>query len=168
MMSKGRAKPKRMVDRATWQYGESSKSASNHTGYAILTRTTRTTMADEQQPTSGNRKLTIQIVAAYIRRNLIATDVLPALISTFHEALGRLGTPSESVVERTAAVSIRRSVPRDYVVRLNCGWKGSMLRRHLSTAHALTVAEYRERWNLSAPSYLGLQRRYAGCSFRWH
>jgi predicted transcriptional regulator len=43
-------------------------------------------MADEQQPTLGNRELTTQIVAAYIRRNPITADALPAL---FHPSMRR-------------------------------------------------------------------------------
>jgi predicted transcriptional regulator len=108
-------------------------------------------MADEQQPASGNRELTTQIVAAYIRKNPVGADALPALISAVHEALGRLGTPPEEpVVERTPAVPIRRSVHRDYVVCLECGHRGQMVRRHLAAAHGLTVNEYRARWNLPA------------------
>jgi predicted transcriptional regulator len=107
-------------------------------------------MADEQ-PTSGNRELTTQIVAAYIRKNPVAADTLPTLISSVYEALGRLDTPSgEPVVERTPAVPIRRSVTRDFVVCMECGWKGSMVRRHLATRHGLTAVEYRARWNLPA------------------
>jgi predicted transcriptional regulator len=88
-------------------------------------------MADEQQPASEKRELTTQIVTAYIRKNPIGADALPALISAVHEALGRLGTPpGEPVVKLTPAVPIRRSIYRDYVVRLECGRKGSMVRRH--------------------------------------
>jgi predicted transcriptional regulator len=56
-------------------------------------------------------------------------------------------------------VSIRRSVQRDYVVCLDCGYRGQMIRRHLMTAHGLTVDAYRARWNLPrdhalvAPAY---------------
>jgi predicted transcriptional regulator len=117
-------------------------------------------MADEQQPASGNRELTTQIVAAYIRKNPVGADALPALIYAVHEALGRLGTPPEEpVVELTPAVPIRRSVTRDYIVCLDCGYRGQMLRRHLTSAHGLTVEGYRTRWNLStdhamtAPGY---------------
>jgi hypothetical protein len=35
------------------------------------------------------------------------------------------------------------------VICLDCGWKGQMLRRHVATAHGLTVDLYRARWNLS-------------------
>jgi predicted transcriptional regulator len=42
---------------------------------------------------------------------------------------------------------------------LECGWKGSMVRRHLATMHGLDFVEYRARWKLSpdhamvAPAY---------------
>jgi predicted transcriptional regulator len=56
-------------------------------------------------------------------------------------------------------VPVRRSVQRDAVVCLECGWKGKMLRRHLSTRHGLTGEQYLKRWNLpsdhplTAPTY---------------
>jgi predicted transcriptional regulator len=45
------------------------------------------------------------------------------------------------------------------VVCLECGWKGKMLRRHLSTRHGLTGEQYLKRWSLAsdhpltAPAY---------------
>ena len=57
------------------------------------------------------------------------------------------------------AVSVRRSVQRDLVVCLDCGFRSRMLRRHLRIKHGLEVADYRARWKLSAdhpptaPSY---------------
>jgi MucR family transcriptional regulator, transcriptional regulator of exopolysaccharide biosynthesis len=117
-------------------------------------------MSDEPLPASTNRELTAEIVAAYVRRNQIVAEQLGTVISTVHQALSDLGKPAaEAVVERTPAVSIRRSVQRDYVVCIECGWRGKMVRRHLGTAHRLTVDAYRARWNLSrdhamvAPAY---------------
>jgi predicted transcriptional regulator len=117
-------------------------------------------MSDERPTTSVERALATKIVGAYLRRNQVVPDQLASLISTVHEALGRLGKPAMEVpVERTLAVSIRRSVQQDRVICLDCGWAGSMLRRHLMTAHGLSVDEYRFRWNLSrghaitAPAY---------------
>ena len=90
----------------------------------------------------------------------MATDQLASLISTVHQALANLGKPAtETPGERTPAVSARQSVHRDFVVCMDCGWKGSMLRRHVTTAHGLTADEYRARWNLksdhpmTAPDY---------------
>jgi predicted transcriptional regulator len=106
-----------------------------------------------------DRHRTAQIVAAYLRRNPLPTDQLASLVSTVHEALGNLGKAPELVAERTPAVSIRRSVQRDVVVCLDCGWRGHTLRRHLMTRHGLNPTDYRARWNLrpehqlTAPEY---------------
>jgi predicted transcriptional regulator len=106
-------------------------------------------MLDEPLSASLDRELTTNIVAAYVRRNQIGSDQLGTLISTFHQALVGLGKPAaETDVERTPAVAIRQSVHRDYVVCLDCGWRGQMLKRHLATGHGLNVEQYRARWNL--------------------
>ena len=117
-------------------------------------------MADEPPSTSSNRELTSTIVAAYVRKNQIASDQLATLISTVYQALSGIGKPAaETESERTPAVPIRRSVHRDYVVCLECGWRGLTLRRHLTAGHGMSVDQYRARWNLSrehpitAPSY---------------
>src|SRR6516162_10853681 len=117
-------------------------------------------MADEPPAASLDRELTTNIVAAYVRRNQIGSDQLATLIATVHQALSGLGKPAAEIeTERTPAVPIRRSVDRDHVVCLECGWRGQILRRHLATSHELTVDQYRARWKLTrdhpltAPSY---------------
>jgi predicted transcriptional regulator len=106
-------------------------------------------MPDEPPSASVNRELTATIAAAYVRRNQIGSDQLGTLISTVYQALVGLGKAATEVeVERTPAVPIRRSVHRDYVVCLECGWRAQMLRRHLDTGHGLSVDQYRARWNL--------------------
>jgi predicted transcriptional regulator len=106
-------------------------------------------MPDETPSISVNRELTTEIVAAYVRRNQVAFDQLATLISTVYQALASLGKQvAEVSSERTPAVPIRRSVHRDYVVCLECGWRGQMARRHLTTGHGLSVDQYRARWNL--------------------
>jgi predicted transcriptional regulator len=113
-------------------------------------------MPNNDNSTEQNQ-LTANIVAAYVGRNQLRADQLGTLISTVHQALGGLRKPTE--VERTPAVSTRRSVTPNFVVCLDCAWKGKVLRRHLTTAHGLTVDEYRTRWNLpgnhpmTAPAY---------------
>src|SRR5882757_7175767 len=98
--------------------------------------TGRTKMPVELPSPTLDRKLTTNIVAAYVRRNQIGADQLPVLISTVYQALGSLGKPvAETEMERTPAVAIRQSVHRDYVVCLECGWRGQMLRRHIATGH---------------------------------
>jgi predicted transcriptional regulator len=117
-------------------------------------------MPDEPPSPTVDTELTTNIVAAYVRRNQIGADQLPVLISTVHQALTSLDKPVAELNEkRTPAVPIRRSVHRDYVVCLECGWRGQMLRRHLNTGHGLSVDQYRARWNLplehpiTAPGY---------------
>ena len=117
-------------------------------------------MPDEPPSTSINRELTSTIVGAYVRKNKITSDHLPTLISTVHQAVVGLGKPAaQTEGERTPAVPIRRSFHHDYVVCLECGWRGLTLRRHLSSRHGLSGDQYRARWNLprehplTAPSY---------------
>jgi predicted transcriptional regulator len=105
-----------------------------------------------------DRELTSTIVAAYVRCNQVAADQLATLISTVHQALAGLGKPvAELDRERIPAVPIRQSVHRDYVVCLECGWRGQMLKRHLATGHGLTVEQYRARLPrehpITAPGY---------------
>jgi predicted transcriptional regulator len=111
----------------------------------------RTTMSDEQESTTVDRAFAARIVAAYVRRNQIGSDELASLISTVHRAIADLGKPADAAISaRTPAVSIRRSVQHDKVTCLECGWTGSMLRRHLTVRHRLTPDEYRARWKLPA------------------
>ena len=99
------------------------------------------------------------IVAAYVWQNQIGTNQLPVLISTVHQTFSGLGKPVAEVGgERTPAVPGRRSVHRDHVVCLDCGWRGQMLRRPIA-GHGLSVEQYRARWSLrpdhpiTAPGY---------------
>jgi predicted transcriptional regulator len=119
-----------------------------------------TTDARRAAARTGQSRTHAEIVAAYVRRNRITAEQLGTLISTVHQTLADLGKPAaEPVIEGTPAVSIRRSVQHDRVTCLECGWAGSMLRRHLGTLHGLTVEQYRARWNLPrdhamvAPAY---------------
>ena len=59
----------------------------------------------------------------------------------------------------TPAVSVRRSVHRDHVICLDCGYRGKTLTRHIATRHGLSADQYRQRWGLrsnqllTAPAY---------------
>jgi predicted transcriptional regulator len=106
---------------------------------------------------SQDRQRDTQIVTAYLRHHQVPPDQVSSLIATVHQALGQLGKPQEP--ELTPAVPIRRSVQREYVVCLECGRHGKMLRRHIAASHGLTATEYRQRWALprdypfTAPAY---------------
>jgi len=95
-----------------------------------------------------NPHLTAKIVVNYMRHHRLAPDQLGDLITSVHRAIGQLGQPPELEEVLTPAVSVRRSVHRDYVICLDCGHRGKTLARHIATRHGLTQDEYRQRWGL--------------------
>lgn len=111
--------------------------------------------------------LAAEIVAAYASRNQMSQDDLPGLIRNVHGTLsglagGGTGLDAEVPVAElppVPAVPIDASVKKDAITCLECGKTFKTLKRHLSTEHALTPAEYKDRWQLSkdyplvAPSY---------------
>jgi predicted transcriptional regulator len=109
--------------------------------------------------TNNHSHLTATIVSSYMRHHRLGEDQLPELIASIHRALGQLGQPPAPQEVRTPAVPVRRSVHRDYVVCLECGYRGKTLRRHLGIRHRLNGDEYRRRWGLrsdhplTAPAY---------------
>src|SRR6202047_122746 len=95
-----------------------------------------------------NQRRTSQIVAAYVRKNLIPTDQIAGLINAVHSTLSGLGNEVVEELPRVPAVSVRRSVRPDYIICIECGYKGKMLKRHLQSRHGLSATEYRVRWKL--------------------
>jgi len=120
-------------------------------------------MAEDSSIEKVNPGLVAEIVSRYVAQNSIAIDQIGGLIESVHRTLSGLGTnPTTTTLaaERAPpAVPIRRSVQPDYVVCLECGFRGKTLRRHLSTVHGLDPAAYRGRWKLAsdhpltAPAY---------------
>lgn len=112
--------------------------------------------------------LTSDIVAAHVSNNSVSADEVASLITNVYSALSGLG--GEAAVEEPApepAVSVRSSVKKDHLVCLDCGKKMKMLRRHLSSEHDMSPADYREKWGLSpdypmvAPDYAETRRDLA-------
>src|ERR1700751_4608399 len=99
------------------------------------------------------------IVSSYVRHNTLRPEQLSDLITAVHHALSHVGQPVQTEEVLTPAVAVRRSVHHDYVVCLDCGYRGKMLLRHISTQHALDRDEYLKRWGLrsdhplTAPAY---------------
>src|SRR5271154_7072080 len=56
--------------------------------------------------------------------------------------------PPSPTTAQHSAVPVRQSVRRDYVVCLDCGYRGKILRRHLAAQHGLSRDQYRQRWEL--------------------
>ncbi len=105
-------------------------------------------MADNDLQLIG---MTAKLAQSYVAGNKISREELPDLIRDLHRTLVALDNPQPED-EQEPAVAVRRSVRKDQIICLECGKGHKILKRHLRTAHGLTVNEYRERWNLP-PDY---------------
>src|SRR5580698_8033584 len=116
-------------------------------------------MAAEPTLQGVTSRLVAKIIASYVSHHNLAPEQIPELIVSVHHTIVGLGQPAETPVALVPAVPLRRSVQRDAVICLDCGWKGKMLRRHLTTRHGLSAEEYLKRWGLpgdhplTAPNY---------------
>jgi predicted transcriptional regulator len=112
---------------------------------------------------SDVRRLSADIVAAYVSRNAITAQAIEDLISLVHRALIRLGAPEgpgKPAQRQRPAVPISRSVRADYIVCLEDGKKLKMLKRYLRSRFDLTPEEYRRKWGLP-PDYPMVAPAYA-------
>src|SRR5207248_5509919 len=114
-----------------------------------------------------SQRHTSQIVAAYVRKNLIATDQIAGLINAVHMTLSGLGNEVVEEPPRVPAVSVRRSLGPDHIICIDCGYKGKMLKKHLQSRHGLSVTQYKLRWKLrsdypmTAPNYSERRSQFA-------
>jgi predicted transcriptional regulator len=115
-------------------------------------------------------ELTCDIVCAFAGHNAISASDLPKLLSDIYAALGQVATnviPVETAPQKPPAVSIRKSITPDYIVRLEDGRKFKSLKRHLRTRYDMTPEQYREKWKLPsdypmvAPNYSDLRASLA-------
>src|SRR2546423_4609817 len=115
------------------------------TPYESLLELRTIQMADNQPAEDTLLTLTADIVAAHVSSNSVAVNDLPNLIQNVHQALTGISSTGPATEEKPQpAVSIRSSIKPDYITCLECGQKQKMLKRHLSTAHNVTPAEYRQ------------------------
>ncbi len=112
-----------------------------------------------------NSHSTAMIVSSYVRHHTLRPEQLSDLIIAVHHALSHLGQPIQTEEVLTPAVSVRRSVQHDYVVCLDCGYRGKMLHKDeylkrwgLRSDHPLTAPAYSERRSTLAKA-LGLGRK---------
>jgi predicted transcriptional regulator len=97
-------------------------------------------------------RMAVDVVAAYLSNNQVATAQIPEIINSVFNSLTSLEADE---VETTAdhpkpAAPIRRSVTPDYIICLEDGKKLKMLKRHLRTNYNMTPEDYRAKWNLPA------------------
>ena len=116
-------------------------------------------MVGETTMQGAASRLVAKIVSSYVSHHNLSPEQIPDLIISVHRTIAGLGQPIETQVAPIPAVPLRRSVLRDAVICLDCGWKGKMLRRHLTTRHGLSGDDYLKRWGLpgdhplTAPNY---------------
>ncbi len=109
--------------------------------------------------------LTSGIVAKYAANNAVPNAELPGLLGTVFHTLSDLGAHPEP--EQKPAVSIKKSVTKQFIICLECGKEQKMIKRHLRSAHDTNPAEYRAKWGLAhdypmvAPIYAALRRKLA-------
>lgn len=96
------------------------------------------------------RKMTVEIVSAFVSQNSLPADEVSDLVQNVFNALSGLGGQAEGVVatSRAPAVPVNRSLTRDGIVCLEDGKVFTSLKRHLNVAHNLTPEEYRIKWGL--------------------
>ena len=108
------------------------------------------TNTDLASTAAGNmRSLTTRIVTAYLRSNEVVVSDLPGLIQATYAALVGISSPQpEPMEQQQPAVSLRKSVTSEAILCLECGKGQKMLKRHLQTAHGLSVEDYKAKWAL--------------------
>jgi len=93
--------------------------------------------------------LTAKLTAAYVANNTLAAGDVPELIRATYAALVATTSPiSSPAAPVEPAVFVRKSVTPSAIICLECGERLKMLKRHLRTAHDLSVDAYRAKWSL--------------------
>ena len=113
---------------------------------------------DDNPAVQGTQALVTQIVSSYVKKNQVPLSDISTVINTVSQSLLSLGKALEAAPQ-APAVPIRQSVRPSYVICLECGARGQMLRKHLRQSHGLNADEYRAKWGLApdhpitAPAY---------------
>ena len=112
---------------------------------------------------------TTSIVSAYLGKNSVAAEEIPALISRVHASLMRVasgaGEPGTEALK--PAVPVKKSITPEHIVCLEDGKKFKSLKRHLRTQYNMTPEQYREKWGLAsdypmvAPNYAAARSKLA-------
>ncbi len=107
-------------------------------------------------------RMAVDVVAAYLSNNQVATAQIPDIINNVYNSLVSLDTrPEEPPIEvLKPAVPVRKSVTPEYIICLEDGKKLKMLKRHLRTTYNMSPEEYRTKWNLP-PDYPMVAPNYA-------
>lgn len=103
-------------------------------------------MADDHTPL---RRMTAEIVAAYLSNNSVKREDLPGLIAATYGSLlvARRSVDRAGDALPAPAVPINKSVHRDYLISLEGGKHQKVLTAHLSR-RGLSPVQYRAKWKL--------------------
>jgi predicted transcriptional regulator len=96
------------------------------------------------------RRMTANLVSAYVRRNNVPVSDLPTLITSAADALiGLAGShaPPAPAESRTTPAKVRSSITHEALISFEDGKGYKTLKRHL-TAWGLTPETYRAKWGL--------------------
>jgi len=113
---------------------------------------------DSADPTRLS-ELSAEIVGAFVSNNSLRPDELTTLIADVHAAFVRATSAGRTQEPPEPAAPIQTSVKPNYILCLEDGKKFRSLKRHLTSEHGTTPAEYRSKWSLSsdypmvAPNY---------------
>ena len=123
---------------------------------------------DSERSDDAILKQVTEIVTAYLSKNTLPPDEVPALIRSVHATLGGIsGDAPASREAREPAVSIKKSVKPDYIVCLEDGRKLKMLKRYLRARYNMSPDQYRAKWGLpadypmTAPNYAAKRSEFA-------
>ena len=113
-------------------------------------------------------KQVTEIVTAYLSKNVLPPDEVPALIRSVHATPGCIaGVETPAATAREPAVPIKKSVKADYIICLEDGKKLKMLKRYLRARYDMSPDQYRAKWGLpgdypmTAPNYAAKRSEFA-------
>jgi predicted transcriptional regulator len=113
-------------------------------------------------------KQVTEIVTAYLSKNVLPPDEVPALIRSVHATLGGIaGVETPAATASEPAVPIKKSVKADYIICLEDGKKLKMLKRYLRARYDMSPDQYRAKWGLpgdypmTAPNYAAKRSEFA-------
>ena len=127
-------------------------------------------MSDQTENPCRNQdllRMTVDVVAAYVSNNAVASAELPDLIRDVHASLRQTQSGTAAAEKPKPAIPIKKSVTPDFVICLEDGRKLKMLKRHLRTTYGMTPDQYRARWGLDpdypmvAPNYAKRRSKFA-------
>jgi predicted transcriptional regulator len=104
-------------------------------------------------------QMTADLAAAYLRNNTVAMEDVPGVITSIYQSLVNAEAAPTATETVEPFVSVKQSVKEDHLVCLCCGKHLKSLKRHVQTAHGMTVEAYKATFGLPvnyptvAPAY---------------